>query len=155
MKLQKCVNCAGRSFKDAKRMLKRVVDAREFEAEVPARMCKKCGAMYVDARDGERFELAIASSLADTGVASAEAFRFMRKAIGMNAEKLAELLGVARETVSRWETGKRGVDRGAALVLGSLVIDKLHGFDTTIKRLHALQKPPRKTHAPIYVQLSD
>lgn len=153
MKLQKCVNCAGTAFRDAKRRLARTVDGREFEAEVPARQCKACGAMYIDAGDGERFELAVAGRLAEMGAASAEAFRFMRKAIGMQAGELAALFGIARETISRWETGKREVDRGAAIALGSLVLDKLRGLDTTIKRLRALQKPPRKTQAPIYLQL--
>jgi putative transcriptional regulator len=149
VKLQRCVRCGGTSFKAAKKRLARNLDGRDFETEIPALQCKTCGEQYFAATDGVRFELAVARRLAELGAASAEAFRFMRKTIGMQAGELAMLLGVARETVSRWETGKRNVDRGAAIALGSLVLDR----DATLKRLRALQKPPRK--GPIHVDLSE
>lgn len=37
---------------------------------------------------------------------SAAEIRRMRKSWGMTQEELAALLGVARETVSRWENGR-------------------------------------------------
>jgi transcriptional regulator with XRE-family HTH domain len=67
----------------------------------------------------------------------------MRKALGLRAADLAGLLGVAAETVSRWETGQRDVDRGALALVGGLVVDRLEGSTATLDRLRALAKPPR------------
>jgi DNA-binding transcriptional regulator YiaG len=78
----------------------------------------------VNLRDAADAELAIATALALEGPVHGEAFKFMRKAMGMPATELGELLGVAAETISRWETGAREVDRGAWLALGSLVLER-------------------------------
>ncbi len=47
----------------------------------------------------------------------------MRKSIPLSAASLAELLRVAPETVSRWETGERAVDRASWLVVRGLLLD--------------------------------
>ncbi len=39
----------------------------------------------------------------------------------LRATDLADLLGVAAETLSRWERGERPVDRAALTVIGALV----------------------------------
>jgi len=71
-------------------------------------------------------------------VLSGEAFRFMRKAAGLRAKELAELLDVTPETISRWEKEHRQPDRKAMMVLGDLVLDRLKGEETALDRLRAL-----------------
>jgi DNA-binding transcriptional regulator YiaG len=101
----------------------RTVANRVFSVEVPAKPDPEHGTLITTEALG-RAEMAIATALALEGPVHGEAFRFMRGALGMTAKALAELLGVAPETVSRWETGERDVDRGAWLTLGSLVLER-------------------------------
>jgi transcriptional regulator with XRE-family HTH domain len=68
---------------------------------------------------------------------------FRSAPLGLSGASLAELLDVAPETVSRWESGKRPVDRAAVAVLGSLVVDSLNQRTETIDRLRALREPPK------------
>lgn len=122
---------------------RRKVAGQTFTAELPAEGCKACSETYVDASALEAYELAIARALATSGANSGEAFRFQRKALGLRASDLAELLGVAAETMSRWETGQREVNRGALVTLGSLVLDRCEGRATTLDRLRTLRQAPR------------
>jgi transcriptional regulator with XRE-family HTH domain len=70
-----------------------------------------------------------------------ETFKFMRKALGLRAVDIAELLDVAAETLSRWETGQRPVDRASWIAVSAMVLDKLEGRTTTLDRLKALLEP--------------
>lgn len=140
--MKRCTECGG-ALESAVTIEERAVAGRTFTAELPASRCKACDESYLDAKSLESFELAIARELATNGASTGEAFRFMRKALGYRAVDLGELLGVAPETISRWETGEREVDRGALLALGSLVLDRVDGQTKTIDRLEALKKPPR------------
>ncbi len=132
----------------------RSVDGRTFVADVPAHVCERCGESVIDYQPLHLFNLAIAGKLAELGASSGEAFKFMRKVIGIKAADLAALLHVVPETVSRWETGQRNVDRGAMVVLGAIVLDQIEGRTSTLDRLRALQEPPRPTgevHVRIHV----
>jgi transcriptional regulator with XRE-family HTH domain len=85
-----------------------------------------------------------------SGPATGEAFRFMRKVLGIPAIELAELLDVAPETVSRWENGKLPIERRALALLASMVLDRVEGVTTTLERLRSLRDPPA---APALVRL--
>jgi DNA-binding transcriptional regulator YiaG len=132
----------------------RAVAGHTFVADLPAYVCKSCGESVIDYATLHRFNLAIAGRIAELGASSGEAFKFMRKAIGMKAVDLATLLNVAPETISRWETGQRSVDRGALIVLGAIVLDQLGNRTTTIERLHALQEPV-KASGEVVVRIDD
>ncbi len=140
--MAKCTQCGG-SLVKATTKERREVAGQTFTAEIPAQECKACGETLVEASALEAYELAIARTLATEGADSGEAFKFMRKALGLRAADLAQLLGVAAETLSRWECDQRPVDRGALVVLGSLVLDRCEGRTTTIDRLHALGSHPK------------
>lgn len=88
------------------------------------------------------FELAVAEKLAGLGIRTGEAFKFMRKALGLRAVDLAELLDVAAETVSRWETGEP--EARAFALLGSIVAERLRGQEETVDRLRALRSPRKR-----------
>ncbi len=138
--MKQCVKCSG-ALSAAMMREEVVVAGATFSGMVPTRRCDACGEVYLAAEDGMRFDLRVARELGSRGAATGEAFRFMRKALGMRATDLAELLGVAAETISRWERGERPVDRAALTVVGALVADKLDGRATTIKLLKAQQEP--------------
>lgn len=131
----------------------REVAGHVFFAVLPARHCRACDDGAFDDGVLERFELHVATKLADAGLQSGAAFRFMRKALGLRAVDLGELLDVSPETVSRWETDKRAVDRGALAVLASCVRDALAGRTSTIDTLRAL-RTPRALEERVHVDLT-
>jgi DNA-binding transcriptional regulator YiaG len=87
------------------------------------RRLTSCKDTQIGLDDLTRFEHAVAMSLAEHGPVGGASLKYMRKSIPLSATALAELLHVAPETVSRWETGERKVDRAAWLVVRGLVLD--------------------------------
>jgi putative zinc finger/helix-turn-helix YgiT family protein len=139
----KCPTCDVKT-ENGSAEVKRTVGGHVFVGEVTASSCPKCGEVYYDGQALERLEVAVARELAERGLVSGAAFKFMRKALGMRAADLAELLDVAAETVSRWETGERPVDRAAWTALGGLVVDRFEGRDRVISILRALDAPRKQ-----------
>lgn len=140
-----CVACGNERMVDGTEREERSVAGYTFVAELPAHICEQCGESTIDYAPLHAFNLVIAGELAKAGASSGEAFKFMRKAIGMKATDLAALLHLVPETISRWETGQRNVDFGALAVLGALALDQLEGRTTTLDRLQALRAPARPT----------
>lgn len=74
-----------------------------FSANLPALICSSCGADFVEASVRGEFEVRVANRLVELGVSTPQAFRFMRKSLGLKSSELADLLGKTPETVSSWE----------------------------------------------------
>ncbi len=142
-----CVNCRGTKFKQTTAELKRHVAGRVFTGKLPARECSSCGMRYYDSPDLGRFDLAVAITLANAGVTEPEALKFMRKASGRRSKEFAELLGVRPETVSRWESGKAGIDRATYAVIQQLLLDRLAGSSTMERSLRVLMHPKKLSKA--------
>jgi DNA-binding transcriptional regulator YiaG len=90
---------------------------------VPGYTCDQCGAHTLEGaliNDLERV-LALVITQKPWLVSSQEA-RFMRRHLGLTQDKLAERLGVARETVARWETGSERISPHHDLNLRTVVI---------------------------------
>lgn len=119
------------------------VDGHVFAAQLPAQRCTKCGETFVTAEAMGQFELAVAAHLAAAGANTHEAFRFMRKTLGLKGTELAALLDVTPETMSRWEGGKVAVPRSPAALLAAMVEDAVHGRTTTRDHLSRMQQPAR------------
>jgi putative zinc finger/helix-turn-helix YgiT family protein len=64
--------------------------------------CRKCGAGVLDTAASERISRAFRR---EARLLAPEEIREQRKALGLTQEQLAVRLGVAQETLSRWETG--------------------------------------------------
>ncbi len=128
------------------------VGEQTFRADMPAWKCTKCGEVFYPSESVRSFEFGVAEILAKVGASSGEAFRFMRKVLGLRANELADILGVVPDTISRWEKGKRPVDRGAMAILGAMVDDQIRGSSKTFERLAALRKPPRQAKS-VHVEL--
>jgi putative zinc finger/helix-turn-helix YgiT family protein len=143
--LTRCVQCKNPNLSIQKKKYNLTISGYKVEAELPAVQCKSCGQTYWDGEAIERFELTAAGWFARQGVYSGEVFKFMRKTLGLKATELAELLDVSVETISRWEQGHRPADRKALSILGSLVLDRNKGEESTLKRLRALHNPPPST----------
>src|SRR5262245_51033303 len=104
--MKKCPSCSKPTLRTGKHT--HVVRAAgvQFRAALPALVCGSCDEAVVEDAAVERFELLAARELARMGIANGDAFRFMRKALGMTAAELARVLAVTPESVSRWETGR-------------------------------------------------
>ena len=139
--MKRCYECKSGKLVAVTVEIDRAVAGHTFKAAVPAVRCATCGEETYAGEDLAAFEVAIAGELARHGVVSAEAFSFMRRAIGLMARDLAELLDVAPETVSRWEHGKLPLERCPFALLSAMVLDTLEGRTTTLDRLKALLKP--------------
>jgi DNA-binding XRE family transcriptional regulator len=140
--MDKCIKCGGKRLKSSLASNRIEISGITFTGEVAAMECVKCGERYTRLDDVGGFELAVAERLASLGVRTGTAFKFMRKALGLRAVDLAELLDVAAETVSRWETSEP--EAHVFALLGSIVTDRIEGRDTTIKRLRAIYSTRRK-----------
>ena len=81
--------------------------------------CKLCGELVFDNGADEQIAAALREQL---GLLSAEQMRTNRDQLGLSQRELAEHLGVAVETISRWENGvltqTRAMDRYLRVYFG-------------------------------------
>ena len=140
---RKCSRCGNPGLHAKKRPAVRTVAGHSFKASVPALVCDSCGAVYFNGPALGDFDLAVANKLARAGVSDGEAIKFMRKAVGLPAVTLAELLDTSPETVSRWERGVSHIDRAAFAILAGIVMEKADHRSDTLERLRALRHPAR------------
>ncbi|MSP61685.1 MAG: helix-turn-helix domain-containing protein [Myxococcales bacterium] len=122
--LNRCPNCNSKNLATRPIATSRSVAGHLFTAAVPGQTCCDCGEKVYAAADLARFDLATALALADAGETSGEAVRSMRKAAGVSAKKLAELLDVRPESVSRWENDRGKVDRATLAVLRQIIAER-------------------------------
>src|SRR6185437_6599354 len=87
--VMKRAQCEHRQRRATTTTLKEVVSGRTFTAHAEAQQCSACGDTSIDAAALMAFHQAIAAELARTGPVSSEAFRFMRKALMMPAQEMA------------------------------------------------------------------
>jgi transcriptional regulator with XRE-family HTH domain len=102
-------------------------------------VCANCNEAYLAPGAVERFEKRAALELARAGAQTAEAVRFMRKALGLRGQEFAELIGQTAENISRVENGKIAPDLRTVTILGSLLEDQENGSTATLDKLRALR----------------
>ena len=152
--MSKCVMCEYKGKLKKGTSVHRIqVGTVYFDGELPASICPKCGEKYIDGPKIQRLELMVAKHLADHAQRTPEAFRFMRKVLGMRAADLAPLVGVTAETLSRYETGAREIDPIRFGVLATLVADSASGRQEALARFQSALEPakalPRKVELKV------
>jgi len=146
-----CPHCERSTVASATHELSRRIAGVTFRATVPAELCTSCETPVIADADLQRFELLAARELVAMGVYTGDAARFMRKSLEITAAQLAELVDVAPETVSRWETGKtEAPPRALFLLLGFFVADRLEGRD----RASTLAQHTRPRQATVELKLA-
>jgi putative zinc finger/helix-turn-helix YgiT family protein len=146
---ERCPTCNKGTLKRGTTRHEVAISKVVFVGELRAEVCSHCDEALVWAGELGNFEHAIAAQLVKLGLRTGPAFKFMRKVFGIRAVDLAELLGVAAETVSRWENGKP--DALAFAALGGIVQDRLAGTDFTAQRLRAIQHPVSRKRIEVEV----
>jgi putative zinc finger/helix-turn-helix YgiT family protein len=82
--------------------------------------CSACGEKLFSSEEVAAQERATADALVERGVRNAPEFKFVRKAAGLKATELAEILGVQPKTIARWESGEVEFPRAVAFALAEL-----------------------------------
>jgi transcriptional regulator with XRE-family HTH domain len=80
--------------------------------------------------------------------------RFLRKHIGLSAADFAQRMGVARETVSRWETGANPMGAVADRLLRLLVVThestESYAVDDFLRELDDEPAPAKLSSVPLW-----
>ena len=147
-----CFACKSERVEKAATIAEHVFGMVVVCVKTPVMRCANCGEETIEFDDGRRAELAVAKTLADYGALEPEAFRFMRKVLEISAKEFAGFLGVAPETVSRWENAASPLDRGAWQLLSTMVDERFAGEDRTLKRLR--RPAPPATRQPMRLEAS-
>ncbi|HSY20520.1 MAG TPA: helix-turn-helix domain-containing protein [Polyangiaceae bacterium] len=119
----KCNRCGKNTVEAATLRHEISVGGAKFVGKLDGQRCASCKETEISLDVLTQFEHAVARSLAEHGPVSGATLRYMRKSVPLSAVELASLLRVAPETISRWETGERAVDRAAWLVVRALVLE--------------------------------
>jgi putative zinc finger/helix-turn-helix YgiT family protein len=80
-------------------------DGREYDIVVPdlaVRRCGNCGAVTLDEAADERISQALRRT---AGLLEPAEIRHHRETLGLTRRQVADYLGLAESTLSRWETG--------------------------------------------------
>ena len=91
-----------------------------IDLETRGQRCTACGEILIALSDRGRQERLAAEQLVARGIRSGREFKFVRKVAGLRANEVADMFGVRKETVSRWERGEVEIPRTAAFALGEL-----------------------------------
>jgi DNA-binding transcriptional regulator YiaG len=125
-----------------------------FTAQLPAEKCQACGQIVIQGHDLKLFELRVAVELAKAGTRDKDAFKYLRKALSLDAHGVGHILDVPEEFVGYWESGEWPVDPRALAVLRSLVLGKYEQRPSTLDCLGVLREP-RKLARKVRLHLVD
>jgi DNA-binding XRE family transcriptional regulator len=98
-------------------------------------VCNDCGAFTVPSKTLERVELNAALIVFEEAALTGETLRFARKALGMTQSELAERLGTAAESISRWERGERAMEAWVPLSVTGLIRARLNPHSAHVELL--------------------
>jgi len=138
-RVSRCVRCGGSELPEVDHVLPMTIAGQKFEFADVMQVCANCNEAYLEPGALARFEKRAALELARAGVQTAEAVRFMRRALGLRGQEFAELIGQTAENISRVENGKVAPDLRTVTILGSLLEDQENGSTATLDKLRALR----------------
>lgn len=87
-------------------------DGRSYSFTVPDLAILECTACHERVLPDESFEKVLHQLRTEAGLLTPAEIREQRKQLGLTQEQFANQLNVAKETVSRWETGGQIQQRG-------------------------------------------
>jgi DNA-binding XRE family transcriptional regulator len=155
--MKRCAACNGDDLRETEETVDVAVPThsepfRVRVSEISTIKCGTCGGSFLSGPDLGRAELLAGGEAIARGLRDGATLKFVRKALGLRAADLGELLGVSAETVSRWENGHRAAERSVWNTLADLVADKLGGKTMTVERLRA--RKPRIPKHPVRLSLA-
>lgn len=124
----KCTECGGKQTTDSKAVRRYGIGGLPHVElhGVEVTHCESCGMEEVTIPRIAQLHSVLANHFIQQTRALAPAeIRFLRKHVGLSATDFAKYMGAARETVSRWETGKQAMGQSADRLLRLLVVTKV------------------------------
>jgi DNA-binding XRE family transcriptional regulator len=154
--MKRCAACRSDDLRETEETVEVRVPSMKapFQVRVTglsATRCGACGETFLHGPDLGRADLLAAAEAMTRGLRDGGTLKFVRKALGLRASELGELLDVSSETISRWENGHRAAERSVWNTLADLVSDKLTGSTTTLDRLRAAE--PHIPKQPVRLRL--
>jgi len=131
----RCPSCKN---EDLFRPWKGLLPVMGIEFEMRGQSCMSCGEVLIKLSERGRCEPLAAEQIVARGIRTGGELKFVRKMAGFRANEVAELFGVRKETVSRWERGEVEIPRIAAYALGQLFLHP----KLTRQRLEAFTRSP-------------
>lgn len=107
------------------------------EIEGRGQRCRSCGEILIELTERGRQERLAAERRVARGIRSGLECKFVRKLAGLRANEVANMSGVRKETVSRWERAEVEIPRTAAYAPGELFAHP----KLTRQRLEAFSQP--------------
>ena len=141
--MKRCAMCGATRLRSENVLLTRKIAGHAFRARVPEYICDACGERFTTSEDLGSFDDAVALAVADARITTPDAVRYLRKALGMTGQELADLLGVRKESISRWENGKREIDLATFALLRQLVVERRAKERPLVDFLRRLHHPHR------------
>lgn len=136
----KCHKCGGEM--EAKTLTKDHVHAGvEFRVVMPGFECPADGSWELSPETAKEFERKILLHIATHGPVTPSTMKLLHSATTLKGHELAALLGIAPETLSRWENGKEPINPTHWSLLAAMVRDK-----ATLRQVRAVRdaKPSSK-----------
>jgi DNA-binding transcriptional regulator YiaG len=120
--MTKCKQCVSEMRVQGYEHVTDVAGVLVRDASGTAPVCPECGAVELPLSRVRRYEQrAAATAMRETAEPSGAMVRYARRALGKTQVELADLLGCAPETVSRWETGSVPIPAAMRLALVALL----------------------------------
>ena len=138
-----CVRCGEKRMARTLHTLRRTIAGCAFVADVGVDACTRCRHLHVPASVLLAFDRGIAAELARHGPVSGVTFRFIRRAIPLQPIEVSRMLSVPLETITRWELGRRAIDRASWLVVATVALEDFERPAPLLPRIDALRDPVR------------
>jgi transcriptional regulator with XRE-family HTH domain len=133
--------------------IRRKIDGHVFTVDVPA-VEHVPGEVGVELEMARAAEVAIACAVG-AGAPSAAGLRYIRGALGLSGVRLAQLLDVRPETLSRWESGASNFDRTTWLAVGALARERagipLRTVESSLDALAQGFDNPKEVCVPFFI----
>jgi putative zinc finger/helix-turn-helix YgiT family protein len=101
------------------------VGEHEIEHKLTEDVCTACGEWTISSHKLGELELISAVTVLQEQEMTGAILKDVRKSIALKQTELAEYLGVAAETVSRWERGERSMEPWVRLAMLGLLLPKI------------------------------
>ncbi len=144
----KCFNCGGTMTTKRENAPYAALPGTVL-AGVEVSRCRKCGEYEVAIPAIDELNRALAKSVIETPRRlNGPEIRFLRTYLGYSSVDFAKMLGIAAESVSRWESGAQDIGRQADLLVRALVMIDKKVDEYPIKAFEGLSgdvvDPPQK-----------
>jgi putative zinc finger/helix-turn-helix YgiT family protein len=146
--MTRCYKCKGTSFEEREETWPVALGGHEVAHKVRVNVCTSCGEWTLSADALEHLELQTASKVLGEHALTGAVLRDIRKVLGLKQTELGEELGIATETISRWEGDKRPMESWVKAALWGLVLN------ATLPHIERKRQEQDRKHEAFLVEMN-